>query len=928
MSLKRLLVTVIAFLPLCVWAQTAVIKGTLVNDKNVPMQNAVVILNGTNYQATTGSNGAFEIKNVAYGKYVLSVQDVEFSNFGQDVDVNQAEVSLKEVKAVSNPAASVQEADIPVVTLDDDESSSGSSNGANVSSVLGAARDAFASAVQFSWSTAYFKERGYEDEHFTTLMNGAQVTDLVSERSAYSSWSGLNDVIRSRESTSGLSPATYTFGGIGGSYSIDSRASRQRKQMQVTYSLSNRTFDNRLMLTYGSGFTKDGWAFAASYSRRWAQEGFVKGTYYDGNAYYFGVSKLIDKHELSFTVMGSQVENAATSTNAPEVYEIAGDHYYNSNWGYQNGKVRSAAIARNHQPLFILSHEWRISNNSSLMTSAAYTTGKRERTGLNWFGGDPRPNYYRNFPSYFADATTAAQVESTLVNNPDMLQINWDNMLSGNYYQPDTIFRNVDGIAGNNATGKYAWYMVENRVVATNRATLNTVYNTIVNENVNVSIGASYQQQTSRYYKVAEDLLGAFLFRDVDKYAQRDFPADFTAADNNLNTPNHIVREGDRFGYDYEAHLSKTTAWAQGLAKYNKVDLFGALQTTYSTMYRYGNYRNGLYPDDSYGKSSTVVFTDIAAKGGITYKLNGRNYVFANTGFTSKAPDFENSYLSPRKRNATADSLTNEKISTIEGGYILTTPKLKAKIKGYYTHFKDGIEIRSIYLDNLSAYANYAIQGIEKVHTGLELSADANVGKGFNAVAAAAIGQYYYSARPRLNAVVESTGEVLYDNEPVYMKNLHVARTPQNAYMAGLNYRSKKFWNVGASVNYFDNMYASPFAARRTYNRIDGIDKNSDAWETILGQQRYAGQMTIDLRAGWSIKLNNKIKSLKRNTFFLINLNINNLLDNQDIVLNGYEYSGGTQLANGQYDGDFNTINRLSYAVGRTYMVSFILRMN
>jgi hypothetical protein len=66
MSLKRLLVTVIAFLPLCVWAQTAVIKGTLVNDKNVPMQNAVVILNGTNYQATTGSDGVLVLHDGEY----------------------------------------------------------------------------------------------------------------------------------------------------------------------------------------------------------------------------------------------------------------------------------------------------------------------------------------------------------------------------------------------------------------------------------------------------------------------------------------------------------------------------------------------------------------------------------------------------------------------------------------------------------------------------------------------------------------------------------------------------------------------------------------------------------------------------------------------------------------------------------------------
>ncbi len=926
MRLKRLLITLLACFPLIGWAQTSVIKGTLVNDKGVPMQNAVVVLNGTNYQATTGDDGTFEMKNVAYGKYVLSVQDVEFSNFTFDVDANQPEVALKEVRALSSPSTVTPEADIPVVTLEDDESAGGTTQ-ANVSSVLGASRDAFASAAQFNWSIAYFKVRGYEDEHFTTLMNGVPELDLVNERTAFASWSGLNDVVRSRESTTGLNPASYAFGGIGGSYSIDSRASRQRKQLQATFSVANRTFDNRFMLTYGSGFNKNGWAFAASYSRRWAKEGFVDGTYYDGNAYYLGVSKLMDKHELSFTVLGSQVENTAISTNTGEVYDIAGSHYYNSNWGYQNGRVRSSAVGRNHQPLFNLSHEWRISNNASLMTSASYTAGKRERTALNWFGSDPRPNYYRNFPSYFQDPVVAAQVDSTLKANPDALQVQWDNLLNANYYQPDTIFRNVDAIEGNDATGKFAYYMIENRVTETRRGSFNTVYNTIVNNNVSVSLGASYQQQTSRFYKVAEDLLGAFMFRDVDKFALQDFPGTPDLSENNLNTPNHIVREGDKFGYDYEAHLSKSNVWAQALAKYNKVDLFGALQTTYSTMYRYGNYRNGLFPEDSYGKSKTLVFTDIAAKGGLTYKLNGRNYLFVNTGFSSKAPDFDNAYLSPRKRNQSPDSLTNEKVSTVEGGYILTAPKFKFKLKGYFTHFTDGTETRSFFNEFYGAYVNYTLQGVEKNHTGVEISADANLGKGFSAIAVASIGQYYYSSRPRVTQTVDNSSETI-AREIIYMENLHIGRTPQSAYTAGISYRSKKFWNVGASLNYFDNIYAVPFAPRRTADKIDGVDKESETWDNILSQQRFKGQMTLDLNAGWSIKLNNKIKSLKRNTFFLINLNINNVLDNKDIVLNGYEWSEVNKEEAAAANFSNNTFTRYSYAFGRTYMISFILRMN
>lgn len=913
-------------LPFLSSAQSGVLKGVILNENSVPMAGEVVVLNGTNFQSITNKDGAFTMSGVTFGTYTLSVQDVAYSGFKQEVVVNTESVDVGTVKLVYSPGTATTEADIPVVTLDDDELQSNSAQ-SSVSSVLGASRDAFTSAANFNFSVARFKTRGYDTENFPTLMNGIAEEDLTNGRTAFSSWSGLNDVLRSRESTSGLNPSTYSFGGIGGSYSIDSRAGRQRKQIQATYSLSNRTYDNRFMLTYGSGFNKKGWAYSASISKRWAKEGFIKGTYYDGFAYYLGVSKVINKHEFDFTILGSQYESARSSSNTKEVYDIAGDHYYNSNWGYQNGEIRNANIGRSHQPVFTLNHEYKISNNTTWFSALSYTTGKRESTALNWFAADPRPTYYRNLPSWQTDSTAAAQVYNTLKANPDLLQINWDNMLLANDQNFQTV-NNADGVAGSTVSGKQALYLIENRVIQTNRLSFNTTFNTILNDNITTSTGLSFQKQTSRFYKEAEDLLGAEFFVDIDKFANQDFQ-DEQLSQSDLNHPNRIVREGDRFGYDYEAHITHAQAWTQAVAKYNKIDIFGAIQAAYTSIYREGNYKNGLFPDDSYGKSKTYVFPDIGVKAGATYKVNGRNYVFANAGYMTRAPFFNNMYLSPRSRNTSVADLTSEKITSVEGGYLHIAPKIKGKLKLYYTNFRDGIENRSYYLQGFgtNSYVNYTLTGIEKVHTGTEISVDANLGMGLSAMAVASIGQYYYSSRPTATITVDNTNTVQSSGEVVYMKNLHVDNTPQNAFTVGLNYRSKKFWYVGVNANCFSNSYVEASPARRTGDIIDGVDENSQAWEKILGQERYDSQMTLDLSAGWSIKLNNHIKSLKRNTFFLINLNINNLLDNKDIITNGYEQGrlDKSAVLSGRPD---VFASKYSYAFGRTYMISFILRMN
>ncbi len=64
------------------------------------------------------------------------------------------------------------------------------------------------------------------------------------------------------------------------------------------------------MLTHSTGLGRKGWAFSFSASRRWADEGYTDGTYYDGNSFFLGVDKrLNDRHLLSFVAFYTPTEN-------------------------------------------------------------------------------------------------------------------------------------------------------------------------------------------------------------------------------------------------------------------------------------------------------------------------------------------------------------------------------------------------------------------------------------------------------------------------------------------------------------------------------------------------------------------------------------------------------------------------------------------
>ncbi|HLG33354.1 MAG TPA: hypothetical protein VI757_00615, partial [Bacteroidia bacterium] len=115
-------------------------------------------------------------------------------------------------------------------------------------------------------------------------------------------------------------------------------------------------------------------------------------------------------------------------------------------------------------------------------------------------------------------------------------------------------------------------------------------------------------------------------------------------------------------------------------------------------------------------------------------------------------------------------------------------------------------------------------------------------------------------------------------------------------------------------------------AARRTLSALDAIDKDSPLWNEILGQKKFGSYITLDASAGWSWKLNNKFKALKKNTFLVFNIGITNILDNQDIISNGWEQPRFS--ANGIYTDTEEFPEKISYAFGRTFFASIILRMN
>ena len=67
--------------------------------------------------------------------------------------------------------------------------------------LLTSSRDPFLNASGYVFSTARFRNRGYDSQYNEQMLNGIGMNDLNNGYSAWSLWGGLNDVTRLQQTS-------------------------------------------------------------------------------------------------------------------------------------------------------------------------------------------------------------------------------------------------------------------------------------------------------------------------------------------------------------------------------------------------------------------------------------------------------------------------------------------------------------------------------------------------------------------------------------------------------------------------------------------------------------------------------------------------------------------------------------------------------
>jgi len=755
--------------------------------------------------------------------------------------------------------------------------------GQNVT-VISSNRNAYASEVGYRFSPARFKYRAYGSKYNDIYINGNPANDAERGEFRYSFVGGLNNQTRSQEAALPFEDANFMMTGMGGSNNYNFRPSSMPTGQRASLAGANRNYNVRAMYTYNTGVMNNGWAFSGAATARWGKGlGFVEGMTYNSLSYFLGAEKQLgDSHSLSLVTWGNPTERGTQAAATDEMYWIANDRQYNSVWGYQDGKKRNSRIVRDFAPAAMLTWDWKMDERSKLTTSLLGKYAMYSASRLDYNNStNPSPDYYNGMPSYYFDvwAPYDGDRDETAMRNWQMAydylsasrenrQVQWDRMYYAN---------RMAELQGSDPM-YYLYRSHDDQLTLS----LSSYLEKALSQSTQLHAGLQLSTNKGMHYKTMDDLLGAKQFRNINTYVIKDYGEGSQEAQYDLNNPNQVIHEGDIYGYDYNIFVNKAQAWAGLSADVSRFHLFANGRISGTTMQREGLMRNGLAPDNSYGKSGTARFLDGGVKVGNHTNLGHGHTVMLGVGYELKTPAPRTAFQAAQVNNDFVSSLKNEKVLSAEVGYQLSNSLLKLNINAYYSHLDDVTEQSMYYLDDKRSFTYVSLTGIEKEYYGVELGLNVKVTDWLNVKGLATVSEAKYVNNADVAYMLAEDGRTFYDR--VHNEGMREGCTPLSAYSLDLSYHANG-WYIDLIGNYYDRIYLYYTPVTRYEGRLkwnnEGTDKD---YSSIPDQAKGNGGFMLDASIGKSYYL-----SHGRRIGF--NLMLTNILNNQSIVTGGREQS-------------------------------------
>ncbi len=809
---KNLLLVALFFSVATVIGQTK-ISGTIVDETNEGMPGASVVIKGTTNGTQTDFDGKFTLTASSNsGTVVISflgykTKEVAFSGAGDlgNIQLEEDGNILEEV-VIKGLVDLAKDRQTPVASSTIKASEIQSKLGSQeFPEILNNTPSVYATKSGGGFGDARINIRGFAQENIAVLINGVPVNDMENGRVFWSNWAGLSDVTTALQVQRGLGSSKLAISSVGGTINIITKTTDKKQGGAIVSSVGNDGYFKNLA-TYSTGKNEKG--FAASFLlSRTAGNGYVAGTEFEGFNYFIGLGWDKGNHNFQFMLTGApQAHNQRTTSffNAATL-----DNYlqfgkkYNYNHGYLNGEEFNWRRNFYHKPITSFNWTWDINETSSLTTSAYVSFGRGGGTGdIGRLGG--------NFAS------------SSRFRDPNTGHVLWDRIVASNSGET-TIFSNsfVYGNPADPATGLQIVNDDELRSDDTpagltrrngfiRRASINSHnwygllsnYNTQLNENLSLDFGIDLRKYKGIHYRRIDNLLGADGYRDNDdinnplNVLSTTYSSDlaqqwnvFRSTDDEEKINYHndgLVRWFGVFG-QLEYTTEKISAFVQASASqqgFKRIDYFNYLSTDPARETGWENIIGGNI------------------KGGLNWNIDEKHNIYGNAGYYSKQPFFDAIFLN--FRNDVNPDPRNEKVIGLELGYGFRTDKFRANVNIYRTQWKDRFISVSSRFNGENGNAD--IQGVEQVHSGIEVEFTYDITEKFKLVGMTSIGDWEYNGN--VSGTAFDNSQTALGTIDLFLDGVKVGDAAQFTARLGLDVDITENFKLDYSHRFVDNLYA------------------------------------------------------------------------------------------------------------------------
>ena len=694
--------------------------------------------------------------------------------------------------------------------------------------------------------------RGFDNANIAVMVNGVPMNDMENQKVYWSNWAGLTDVTRTMQTQRGLGASKVSAPSVGGTINIITKGLDAKKGGSIYYGMGNDNM-NKVMFTVSTGMSKSGWAMTLLGSKTWG-DGYAQGTDFKGYTYFVNISKRInEQHQLSFTAFGAPQEHyqrkgALTLADWKMTEQVWGvqNHKYNSSYGFdKNGQRRTAEYNVYHKPQLSLNHQWQINDKSSLSTVLYMSIGR----GYG-YSGQGNSTYGYSYTDWYG----------------------------ANYGTLQTKFRNADGtfnygmIQDINEQSEHGSMLVMGKLKNYhNWYGLVSTYNTKIGKDFDFYGGVDFRAYKGVHTNEILDLYSGKYYIDSSRQNAK--------AVNNVNASNpDWVNEklgvGDVMYRDYDGHVVQEGAFFQ--TEYTKNDLSafisGSLSNT--SYWRYDR----LYYDKKHAESKTKSYIGFTVKGGANYNFNEHHNVFFNAGYISRAPMFNNVFLTYTSSNVTNPDAKNEKVLSFEVGYGYRLKWLQVDLNAYWTKWMDKSMAKqlSVGAQQTDGYINMA--GLDARHQGIELEVKASPLYWLDLNGMFSIGDWQWDSNAK-GYIYDANGQPLDKDGNVAsaplaedhyfagiaLKGIRVGGSAQTTAALGATVKIGKQIRIGADWTLYARNYA--------YYQVGSNNLTPGKTTTVADPWKAPTASQFDLNASYKFKLAGLNATISGN--------VNNLFDYQ-----------------------------------------------